>query len=229
MLVVNFLVFIALVDLCPNLVILFVISGGFTIYHLHVFFLMSSAIGYLLLPWRFAIQMLEQLMISRWHYRQSFGTSLLSDGVSKCPSILIGTISVLNNNMTCNLHRVYLVLDYHHNDKSNGCPNVRVSVHVIEKLFLKLHQEKCLQFDETKHLMCSDNQTPLNKARNYQEVNEETGFSVCRMIDEKYRKLELDFDRKKEVKEASRPAAFLKLSPESDESSESGSLHSQVL
>ena len=102
----------------------------------------------------------------------------------------------------------------------------------VEKLLLDLHNEKSLHFDTTHHLLCADKITPLNKARNYQEVDSDTGQSLCTLIDQQYDKILKEIDEKKRQQEARMPAPFLQVhaAEESQDASGNGSVqsHAQV-
>lgn len=69
--------------------------------------------------------------------------------------------------------------------------------------------EQCLPFQKTTSLCCVDN-TPLNKARNWNEVDSSTGQQLCTLIDEHYEKLQLKRQEKIKLQESKLPPPFMK-------------------
>lgn len=76
-----------------------------------------------------------------------------------------------------------------------------------KKLYLFEHGEQCLPFSQTEKFQFTDGQT-LNKARNYQELPQEMGQEVCKLIDEHYQSLADKKQHKLDMKIQQRPAAF---------------------
>lgn len=68
-----------------------------------------------------------------------------------------------------------------------------------QKLYLWNHGEQGLPFTATENLECLDG-TPVNKARNFQEISASVGQDLCRLIDEDYDKLTQKKEQKKEEK-----------------------------
>ena len=79
-----------------------------------------------------------------------------------------------------------------------------------EKLFLEEHGEQCLPFSCTRHFTCIDG-IPLNKARNFQEVDVETGLAVCTLINEELCRLTEVRARRHEARESRLPRPFLEV------------------
>lgn len=69
--------------------------------------------------------------------------------------------------------------------------------------------EQCLPFQKTTSLYCVDN-TPLNKARNWNEVDSSTGQQVCTLMDEHYEKLQRKRQEKIKLQESKLPPPFMK-------------------
>ena len=69
--------------------------------------------------------------------------------------------------------------------------------------------EQCLPFQKTTSLYCVDN-TPLNKARNWNEVDSSTGQQLCTLMDEHYEKLQLKRQEKIKLQESKLPPPFMK-------------------
>ena len=57
-----------------------------------------------------------------------------------------------------------------------------------QKLYLWELGEQSLPFSATERLQCLDG-TPVNKARNFQEISSSTGQQLCSLIDEEYERL----------------------------------------
>lgn len=69
--------------------------------------------------------------------------------------------------------------------------------------------EKCLPFQKTVDLCCID-KTPLNKARNWNELDEASGQTICQLINEHYKKLESKHQEKIKMQESKLPPPFVK-------------------
>lgn len=68
--------------------------------------------------------------------------------------------------------------------------------------------EQCLPFQKTVNIFCKDN-TPLNKARNWNELDGISGQRVIDMIDEQYKKLESKRQEKIKFQESKLPPPFI--------------------
>jgi len=75
------------------------------------------------------------------------------------------------------------------------------------RLFLCDHGEQCVSFPQTLHLTTTDG-TPVNKARNMEEICCADGKALCDLIDAHYRKLDEVKQQKHDKKTAKKPAAF---------------------
>ncbi|KAI8780591.1 hypothetical protein BgiBS90_017942, partial [Biomphalaria glabrata] len=77
------------------------------------------------------------------------------------------------------------------------------------KNFLDFNKQECLPFENTTELLLPDG-TPLNKARNWQQVSQEVGRRVCCLIDEHHQKLCLEKQMKRMTKSSLYEESFLK-------------------
>ena len=83
------------------------------------------------------------------------------------------------------------------------------------QLFLSDHGEQCLPFTETDDLLCSDGQ-PVNKARNFQEVNSHVGGIMCQKIDAHFKELTVKKLKKLEEQKEKLPPPFFQPGLEKD-------------
>ncbi|KAH9493083.1 hypothetical protein Btru_022770 [Bulinus truncatus] len=77
------------------------------------------------------------------------------------------------------------------------------------KHFLKYNRQECLHFKSTDNLLLFDG-TPVNKARNWQQVNEDIGKKICTLIDQHYDHLNLMQELKKEARLSLNNESFFK-------------------
>ncbi|KAK7481474.1 hypothetical protein BaRGS_00027236 [Batillaria attramentaria] len=75
--------------------------------------------------------------------------------------------------------------------------------------FITEFGETCLTSVQTQNLLLPDG-SPLNKARNWQEVSPEVGHQVCRLLDDFYRSLVEKRAKAEEERLAAQPPAFLR-------------------
>ncbi|CAG2231531.1 unnamed protein product [Mytilus edulis] len=69
--------------------------------------------------------------------------------------------------------------------------------------------EQCLPFQKTANFYCID-KTLLNKARNWHEIDEETGQELCKQMDEHYKKLKIKQEEKIKLHESRLPPPFMR-------------------
>ncbi|XP_063401088.1 uncharacterized protein LOC134685336 [Mytilus trossulus] len=69
--------------------------------------------------------------------------------------------------------------------------------------------EQCLPFQKTASFYCID-KTPLNKARNWHEIDKETGQELCKQMEEYYKKLRIKQEEKVKLHESRLPPPFMK-------------------
>ena len=74
--------------------------------------------------------------------------------------------------------------------------------------FISSFGEKCLPSSKTAHLLLPDG-SPLNKARNWQEVSADVGAEVCALVDEMYFSLVEKRRKQEEAKLAAKPLPFI--------------------
>ena len=77
--------------------------------------------------------------------------------------------------------------------------------------FISEFGERCLSSSETTGLFLMDGSTPLNKARNWQEVPEDVGRQVCSLIDNYFFLLKEKRREVEEAKVAAKPPPFIKM------------------
>ncbi|XP_052064767.1 uncharacterized protein LOC127704668 [Mytilus californianus] len=69
--------------------------------------------------------------------------------------------------------------------------------------------EQCLPFQKTANFYCID-KMPLNKARNWHEIDKETGQELCKQMDEHYKKLKMKQEEKVKLHESRLPPPFMR-------------------
>ncbi|XP_076115424.1 uncharacterized protein LOC143083094 isoform X2 [Mytilus galloprovincialis] len=69
--------------------------------------------------------------------------------------------------------------------------------------------EQCLPFQKTANFYCID-KTPLNKARNWHEIDKETGQELCKQMDDYYKKLKIKQEEKVKLHESRLPPPFMR-------------------
>ncbi|XP_025080417.1 LOW QUALITY PROTEIN: uncharacterized protein LOC112556022 [Pomacea canaliculata] len=78
------------------------------------------------------------------------------------------------------------------------------------KQFLTDFGERSLSFENTKHFALPDS-TPVNKARNWQQITPVVGRQICQLLDDHYASLVERRQKAVENKQASNPAPFLNM------------------
>lgn len=69
--------------------------------------------------------------------------------------------------------------------------------------------EQCLPFQKTGNFYCID-KTPLNKARNWHEIDKETGQELCKQMDDHFKKLKIKQEEKIKLHESRLPPPFMR-------------------